>query len=94
MPLYKSARKGIKIPRKPRKVNIYNIKLIEFSYNTLKINVTCGRGTYIRSLARDIARNLNTHGHLISLKRIRIGDCDQNKCISINNFPKWLNLQN
>ena len=54
-PLYKLARKGIKIPRKERIVSIYNIQLLHYAKNIIKLNIICGRGTYIRTLGKDIA---------------------------------------
>jgi len=92
-PLYKSARKGINVPRKKRTVQIYDINLISFNENTIKLMVTCGRGTYIRSLAKDIARQLETAGHLVSLKRARIGEYVEKNCININDFPEWISAQ-
>ena len=92
--LYKIARKGITLNRKLRDVNIYKIHLVTFNEDSIKINVVCGRGTYIRSLGQDIANDLGTSGHLIALKRTRIGEFNKEKCIEINNFPKWLSLRN
>jgi len=92
-PLYKSARKGINIPRKRRVVSIYDIQIIDFIYDHITLKVTCGRGTYIRSLAQDIAKELNTVGHLVSLKRTRIGEYDEKNCIKINDFPKWISAR-
>ena len=92
-PLYKSARKGINIPRKKRVVRVYEIKLISFTENTITLKVICGRGTYIRSLAKDIVEKLNTVGHLISLKRTRIGEYQEKNCIEIDNFPEWISAQ-
>ena len=92
-PLYKSARKGINVPRKKRMVRIYDINLISFNENTITLMVTCGRGTYIRSLAKDIARQLGTVGHLVSLKRTRIGEYEEKNCIDINDFPEWISAQ-
>ena len=92
-PLYKSARKGINIPRKSRVVSIYDIQVIDFVYDIITLKVTCGRGTYIRSLAQDIAQELNTVGHLVSLKRTRIGEYDENKCIKLSDFPKWISAR-
>ena len=66
-PLYKSARRGINIPRKKRVISIHDIELIDFSKDIIRIKVICGRGTYVRSLAKDIAVKLNTVGHLIAL---------------------------
>ena len=92
-PLYKSARRGINIPRKKRVISIHDIELIDFSKDIITIKVTCGRGTYIRSLAKDIAEKLNTVGHLAVLKRTRIGEYDKNNCIKIENFPEWISAR-
>ena len=92
-PLYKSARKGINIPRKERIISIYDIELIDYSQDNLTLKVTCGRGTYIRSLAKDIANKLNTVGHLVALKRTRIGAYDKKNCIDIEDFSKWISAR-
>ncbi len=92
-PLYKLARRGIKIHRKKRAVKIYNITLLNFTVSSIEIKVMCGRGTYIRSLACDIALSLGTVGYLKSLKRTRVGDFDEKSCIKINEFPKWLSAR-
>ena len=92
-PLYKSARKGINIPRKKRLVSIYDIELINFSKDIIKIKVTSGKGTYIRSLAKDIAVKLNTVGHLGTLKRTRIGGYDKKNCITVEEFPNWISAR-
>ena len=92
-PLYKSARKGINIDRKMRTINIYEIVLINFTNDTISLKVTCGRGTYIRSLAKDIASQLNTVGHLSKLIRTRIGEFDEKSCVELKNFPKWLSAR-
>ena len=92
-PLYKYARKGIHINREKREINIYDIKLIDYDQNSITINVICGRGTYIRSLAKDISLRLSTFGHLISLKRTRIGDYIEDNCIYIDEFQEWMSAQ-
>ena len=92
-PLYKLARKEITVYRKKREVKIYSIELFDFSEDSINIKVKCGRGTYIRSLARDIALSLGTVGHLKSLKRTRIGDYDEKACITIKEFPEWLSAR-
>ncbi|AGF48399.1 tRNA pseudouridine synthase B [Candidatus Kinetoplastibacterium oncopeltii TCC290E] len=73
MPLYKYARTGIDIYRDPRKVTIYNINLINFSDHTFKLELSCSKGTYIRTLAQDIGRKLGCFAHLISLRRTKVG---------------------
>ena len=92
-PLYKLARKGITVKRKKRKINIYEINLQSFTSDSIIISVLCGRGTYIRSLAKDISEKLHTVGHLTSLKRIRIGEFKKQDCIYINDFQEWIFAQ-
>ena len=93
-PLYKAARKGIVLPRKERRINVYDIKLIKFYDKYITIRVICGRGTYIRTLAKDIALKLDTVGHLVSLKRTRVGEFDEINCMKIEDFPKWISTLN
>lgn len=71
---YKLARKGKTVVMKPRQVYIHSIDILEFSSPVIKIRVRCQKGTYIRSLARDIGAKLGTGGYLRSLTRTRIGD--------------------
>ncbi len=82
--LYNLARKDIYINLKPRLVKILSIKLISFNQNSIELEVVCEKGTYIRSLARDISAKLDTCGHLKSLKRLSIGPYDKNSCKDIN----------
>ena len=74
--LYELARNGIEIERKPRRVEIPNIKIVECNLPEIRFVVSCSKGTYIRQLGQDIAHKLNTCGHLISLRRTRIGNFD------------------
>ena len=92
-PLYKYARKGINIPRKKRIITIHDIQLIDFLKDMITLKVTCGRGTYIRSLAKDISIKLDTVGHLVELQRTRIGEYDKKNCIKINDFEKWMSAK-
>ena len=74
--LYEYARKGQQVELKPRKIEIYDIKLIDFSVEEklIKFEVFCGKGTYIRSLCEDIATKFETVGYMKSLKRTQVGD--------------------
>lgn len=74
--LYEYARKGQNVEIKPRKIEIYDIKLINIDAQKKQIQfeVFCGKGTYIRSLCEDIAEKLETVGYMESLKRIQVGD--------------------
>lgn len=84
--LYEYARKGQEIELKPRKIEIYNIKLINYSVEEkqIKFEVFCGKGTYIRSLCEDIAIKFGTAGYMKSLKRIQVGDFKIEDSITID----------
>ncbi|WP_432209427.1 tRNA pseudouridine(55) synthase TruB [Acinetobacter variabilis] len=75
-PLYELARKGIEIEREARPITIYAIELLSFSENSIMLDVTCSKGTYIRVLGEDIAKALGTYGHLTYLHRIQTGHFD------------------
>jgi tRNA pseudouridine55 synthase len=70
---YSRARKGDITPLKKRLVQINNITLIDYSQPLLKIRINCGKGTYVRSIARDIGVNLGCFAHLHSLIRTKTG---------------------
>ena len=74
LPAYKRAINGEEFTMKPRLISINSIDLISYAWPKLKIKVHCGKGTYIRSLARDIGTKLNTGGYLTSLIRTAIGE--------------------
>ncbi|EHU1440084.1 tRNA pseudouridine(55) synthase TruB [Acinetobacter baumannii] len=72
-PLYELARKGIEIEREARPVTICALELIEFTENSITLDVTCSKGTYIRVLGEDIGEALGCGGHLTMLHRIQTG---------------------
>lgn len=74
--LYDLAREGIEIERKVRKVNVYDIELLEFDFPKATIRVTCSKGTYIRTLVDDIGEKLGTYAYVNELVRTRVGDFD------------------
>ncbi|MDD3887697.1 MAG: tRNA pseudouridine(55) synthase TruB [Patescibacteria group bacterium] len=80
---YKYARKGQELEMKGREVEIKNIKILDYSWPILEINVVCGPGVYIRSLSRDIGKELKTGGYLADLQRTRVGDYTIEKAIEI-----------
>jgi len=71
---YELARKGKKIEMQPREVNIYKLKLVKYKYPDLILEMEVSAGTYIRSVARDIGKNLRTGAYLKNLRRTRIGE--------------------
>lgn len=74
VPLYKFARKGIKIDNKKKKVYIYSINIHSIKGAELNIEITCSSGTYIRSVGIDIGKLLQTCAHIKELRRISIGN--------------------
>ena len=81
---YELARKGKEVDLKPKILVIDEIELIDFSPESITIRVVCSRGTYIRALARDIGRALDSGGHLTALRRTRVGDVSVDKCLSVD----------
>lgn len=63
------------------------------SYPSITIRVVCSKGTYIRALARDIGQALCTGAHLTALRRTRVGDILVENCITMDDFPTWLEQQ-
>ena len=80
------ARKDIFIRKKPDTVKIYDISILNYSHNKLKLKVICGKGTYMRALGRDIAYSLNTYAHIDSLKRLEVGTFDFENCSKIEDL--------
>ncbi|NHB58060.1 tRNA pseudouridine(55) synthase TruB [Acinetobacter sp. 194] len=72
-PLYELARKGIEIEREARPIHLSAIEILDFTENSLTLDITCSKGTYIRVVGEDIAKALGTYGHLTALHRIQTG---------------------
>lgn len=76
--LYEYARKGEEVEREPRKINVFDIRLLSLEDNSLVFLAKVSKGTYIRTLGEDIAKKLNTVGYLSSLERLAIGNYSLN----------------
>ena len=87
-PLYKLARQNIIVDREPVRSTIFDIHLNDFSSDLINFSVTCSKGTYIRVLGSDIAKKLQTVGHLIKLIRTSVGEYEVSSSQSIENFEK------
>jgi tRNA pseudouridine55 synthase len=91
--LYKAAREGLELAREPVSIVVHSIELAEGDRDVLSSNedgtcdftmrVSCSSGTYIRTLADDIGRSLGFGGHLISLRRLRVGHFDLNDALTL-----------
>ncbi len=87
-PLYKLARKGIEVERKPRKVTVYSLILTHWQQDVLKLTVTCSRGFYVRTLAVDIGDLLGCGGHVIQLRRTGVGNLHLDQSVSLPQLEK------
>lgn len=88
--LYKIAREGDQIAREPKTVYVDRIDVLSFDGQIAKIKVVCSKGTYIRTLAKDIGQKIGCGGHLKSLIRTRIGKFDVKDSIQLNEFEELL----
>jgi tRNA pseudouridine55 synthase len=89
-PAYKLARRGGQPQLKPRRVSIYGIELLGFEPPHLTLEVHCGRGVYIRSLAHDLGRQLGCGGHVSALQRTRIGHFALADALAVKELPQAL----
>lgn len=71
--LYELARKGIEVERKSRLIHISKIELLSFEHDVVELKVSCSKGTYIRTLAEDVANALNTVAYVTVLRRLEVG---------------------
>ncbi len=92
---YKLKRQGKEVELAAKTVHIEAIELTAFDAEKMQmsIRVECGKGTYIRSLARDIGRALDSGAYLTALCRTRLGNVRIEDCITIDEFPQWLDRQ-
>ncbi|HOO85550.1 MAG TPA: tRNA pseudouridine(55) synthase TruB [Prolixibacteraceae bacterium] len=82
------ARGGHDLELKARKIWIGAIEVLDFNMPELSIKITCGKGTYVRSLARDIGQSLGSGAYLTALRRTRVGDNKADNAFSIDDFEK------
>ncbi len=73
---YKLARRGEEVVVPVRTVRVDAVELLSYGWPMVKVRITCGRGTYIRSIARDLGGALGTGGHLAALRRTAVGPYD------------------
>lgn len=90
---YDLARKGSNMELAPKPIRIDSIELLQCELPKIRIRVVCGKGTYIRSLARDIGEALDSGAYLTALERTRVGKYELTDCITPEAFPEWLEKQ-
>lgn len=88
---YKMARKGQDVVLSPKLIRIDEIELTGCRLpDEIDIRVVCGKGTYIRALARDIGLALGSGAHLTALRRTRVGDYRVEDCMTLDEATKWI----
>lgn|SRR5574344_53723 len=92
---YDLARQGKNVELKAKTLVIDEIELTDFNQEKMQmsIRVVCSKGTYIRALARDIGAALDSGAYLTALRRTRVGKITESDCITLDDFPEWLNKQ-
>lgn len=91
---YQIARKGGNVEMKPREIEIYGIELTEYNLPEITVKINCSKGTYVRSIARDLGEKLNNGAYLSGLIRTKSGNYDIEKSITISEFEKIVNNLN
>lgn len=88
---YDMARRGENVELAAKRIAIYELELLAYEApHHLKLRVLCGKGTYIRSLARDLGIALGSGAHLVGLQRTQVGDARLESCITLEEVPTWL----
>lgn len=88
---YDLARQGQEVKLGSKRIKIYEIEILSCTLPDLRLRILCGKGTYIRSLARDIGLALNSGGYLTALQRTQVGEAKLEDCIKVEDIPAWLN---
>ena len=89
---YDLRRSGESVQLKPKQVHIGQIEVLYFDADRmrLQLRVVCGKGTYIRALARDLGRALQSGAYLTELRRTRVGAFTVDTCLDYENIQAWL----
>ena len=85
---YELARKGEKVELKPRRVRIYSLKLLNFSYPDFEIEVCCSSGTYVRTLVHDIGKALGCDAVVVELRRTKVGKITVDEAVPLSELSK------
>ena len=90
--LYELARAGKEVKVESRRVKVYSIALLRYNAPHLELDVHCGSGFYVRSLAHDLGKEIGCGGHLSALKRTHVGEYSLDNAISVDAFQKHFGL--
>ena len=92
---YDLKRKGKDVELAAKTLQIDEIEILDFDADSmlLSLRIVCGKGTYIRALARDVGKALHSGAYLTALRRTRVGEIGVDHCISLDAFQEWLDAQ-
>ena len=90
--MYEYAREGKELEIKARFVEILEFEILDINLPELRFRIKCSKGTYIRAIAHDFGKALNSGGHLSSLRRTKIGDYNVNKAVTPADFKEMMNV--
>jgi tRNA pseudouridine55 synthase len=83
-PLYKLARQGIEIERKPRRVHIFRNEMVKFSQDGFELEIHCSKGTYVRTIAEEIGEALGCGAHVSALRRLAAGPYGESDLVTVD----------
>lgn len=89
---YELRRAGEEVKLKPKHIHIDEIEVVDFDVEKMQLSlrVVCGKGTYIRALARDLGRALNSGAYLTALRRTRVGNFTIDRCLDYEHIREWI----
>ena len=92
-PLYKLARQGIEIERQARPVTIFKLEVEDFSADEVVLNITCSKGTYVRTLAEDLGKVLGCGAHVVGLRRLASGPFSLAQALTLEELEGLLQIK-
>lgn len=87
--LYKLAREGVEVEREPRTITIHDLVCLDFNGVTLKLDIHCSKGTYVRTLAEDVSEALGTVGHVAELRRTAVGPFTDSDMVTVEQLEAY-----
>jgi tRNA pseudouridine55 synthase len=85
---YDLARRGEDVALEPRTVQVYGIELLDYGWPVARLRIDCGRGTYVRAIARDLGEALGVGGYLTELRRTRIGSFGIDRAVDLETLGR------
>jgi len=91
--LYKLAREGKEVERKPREVTVYRIDLLSFDGGTIELEILCSKGTYVRTIAHDLGQMLGCGAHVVELRRLGVGDFGIEEAVTLEEIEDLQSIE-